>query len=79
MERLQSRFGRTEMLVEAQIKMLNDIPNITDTNIEQVVQFADSVINYSHFMLSSASQHHLANPTLLSELVSKLPMSMKIN
>ncbi|XP_031350430.1 uncharacterized protein LOC116176098 [Photinus pyralis] len=78
MERLYSRFGRPELLVDAQITMLKNIPGICENNVGQIIPFADKVINFSHFMLTCSSQHQLANPTLLNELILKLPMNMRI-
>lgn len=78
-ERLQARFGRTDLLVEAQLALLREIPKINDSKLEQIVPFADKVVNFAHFMMSSNCEHQLSNPTLLNELVIKLPMSIRIS
>lgn len=45
--------------------------------MEQIVPFADMAINFSLSCYRS-SLHQLANPRLLTELILKLPMSMRI-
>lgn len=78
-ERLQARFGKTDLLVEAQLALLREIPKIHDSKLEQIVPFADKVVNFAHFMMSSNCEHQLSNPTLLNGLVIKLPMSIRIS
>lgn len=65
-ERLQTRFGRTDLLVDAQLCMLREIPKINEARLEQIVPFADKVVNFAHFMMSSECVHQLSNPTLLN-------------
>lgn len=77
-DRLKSRYGRPELLIDAQTSMLKAIPKICDSKVEQIVPFADKVVNFSHCMLSSSNGHYLRNPTLLNELVMKLPMNTRI-
>ena len=74
-EQLRNRFGRPEQLIQSQLREVRDLPQITEQSIGKLVYFATKVKNLAVFLQSANGQHHLANPALLEELVSKLPMS----
>lgn len=75
---LQMQFGRADQLVRSQLLNVRSVQVITDANLEQLVPFAAKVQNIATFLDTPATQHHLCNPTLLEELVFKLPMSRRV-
>lgn len=79
MSTLEAAFGRPEQLVRSQIQTARQLPTIDDAHLEQMGPFAIAVRNLAMFLDTEASQQHLANPTLLDELVGKLPMSRRLD
>lgn len=76
---LKGAFGRPELLVNSQIQLARSIQPIDESKLDQLVPFSISVNNLAMFLDGEATQHHLNNPTLLDELVGKLPISRRID
>lgn len=72
-ETLKETYGRPEILIKSQIQKVRLYPNIVDGKLDQLIDFATKVNNMATFLKSVDGAHHLCNPSLLSELVSKLP------
>ncbi|XP_073819921.1 uncharacterized protein [Musca autumnalis] len=77
-EQLRFRFGRPEQLIHSQLRQARYLPHISENNLIKLVPFSTKVKNLAVFLQSVNAQQHIANPTLLEELVSKLPMSKKL-
>ncbi|XP_073845830.1 uncharacterized protein isoform X1 [Musca autumnalis] len=77
-DQLKFRFGRPEQLIHCQLKQAKELPHISENNLTKLVPFSTKVKNLAVFLKSVDAQQHIANPTLLEELVSKLPMSKKL-
>ncbi|XP_061398464.1 uncharacterized protein LOC133334184 [Musca vetustissima] len=77
-KQLRFRFGRPEQLIHSQLRQARDLPQISENNLVKLVPFSTKVKNLAVFLQSVNGQQHIANPTLLEELVSKLPMSKKL-
>ncbi|XP_017469671.1 PREDICTED: uncharacterized protein LOC108361547 [Rhagoletis zephyria] len=77
-EQLRFRFGRPEQLIQSQLSVVKDITPISESGVERLIPFATKVKNLSAFLQSAGGHQHLANPTLISELINKLPMSKRI-
>ncbi|XP_053947714.1 uncharacterized protein LOC128856436 [Anastrepha ludens] len=77
-EQLRFRFGRPEQLIQSQLRQARDLPNISENALSKLVPFATKVRNLATFLQSANGQQHIANPTLLEELLAKLPMSKKL-
>lgn len=78
MGRLEALYGRPEQLVRSQIRRARELPNITEERIVELVPFATSVQNLAMFLDAPSTQYHLIDPTLLEELVRKLPMARRM-
>lgn len=78
MERLKSRFGMPEKLVESQLAAIRKIENITDDQLEKIDPFADQVMNLRNFLEGARCMDHLSSPSLLKELEEKLPPRERI-
>lgn len=75
---LRSVFGRPEQLIRSQIHNARLLPPIDDDHLEQLAPFSISVQNLASVLDSNTTQNYLSDPTLLDELVSKLPMSRRL-
>lgn len=76
---LELKFGQPDMLVRSQIRIAQQLPNIPANHMGDIVAFATSVQNLAVFLDTPATQHHLANPTLLLELTGKLPSERRLD
>ncbi|XP_070138802.1 uncharacterized protein, partial [Drosophila bipectinata] len=78
MEQLRFRYGRPEQLIRSQLESVREVQPIQEANIARIVPFATKVSNLSAFLQSTATgSQHLANPTLMEELIAKLPLSKR--
>ncbi|XP_023158646.1 uncharacterized protein LOC111591636, partial [Ceratitis capitata] len=78
-EQLKFKFGRPEQLIRCQLAQVKEIAPITESGVLKLVSFATKVNNICIFLQSAnGGDQHIANPTLLDDLVMKLPMSKRI-
>ena len=75
---LQQTFGRPEQLIKSQIEKVRSLPAVMEGNLDSLVNYANKITNMSTFVKNVNGVHHLANPMLLSELVSKLPVARQM-
>ncbi|XP_036340070.1 uncharacterized protein LOC118749379 [Rhagoletis pomonella] len=78
-EVLGERFGRPEQLVRSQIARIRSCAPIAENRLDMMVPFATKVQNLSKFLEAAGCEHHLANPTLMEELLLKLPISRRLD
>ncbi|XP_067629658.1 uncharacterized protein [Eurosta solidaginis] len=79
MDQLKIRFGRPELLIRSQLRQVREIPPISEAAIDKLIPFASKTKNLAIFLQSVNGYQHLANPSLLDELIGKLPMSKKMD
>ncbi|XP_073835482.1 uncharacterized protein isoform X3 [Musca autumnalis] len=72
LELLEETFGRPEQLIRSQIEKVRAIPPVQNDNLDALVNYANKISNMATFLQNAKGEHHLSNPSLLSELVSKL-------
>ncbi|XP_054091903.1 uncharacterized protein LOC105220591 [Zeugodacus cucurbitae] len=78
-ELLKFRFGRPEQLIRSQLCQIKEIAPISENAMIKIIPFATKVCNICVFLQSAhGGDLHLSNPTLLDELVSKLPLSKRV-
>ncbi|XP_017487272.1 PREDICTED: uncharacterized protein LOC108375640, partial [Rhagoletis zephyria] len=78
-EQLRFRYGRPEQLIPSQLAHVREIAPISESSVVKLIPFATKIANICAFLRSACGgEQHLANPTLLDELVGKLPMSKRI-
>ncbi|XP_065361998.1 uncharacterized protein LOC135955572 [Calliphora vicina] len=77
-EQLCFQYGRPEMLIRCQLQQVKEISPISESAVDKLVPFAVKVRNLAAFLETANGQQHLANPTLMEELVGKLPMSKRM-
>ncbi|XP_046803752.1 uncharacterized protein LOC111683055 [Lucilia cuprina] len=74
---LEFHYGRPQLLIRSQIAKVRAIPSITEKRMYEIVNFSTMVSNLSAFLLNANATAHLSNPTLLDELVNKLPLQKR--
>ncbi|XP_075151850.1 uncharacterized protein LOC142225882 isoform X3 [Haematobia irritans] len=74
MSTLRETFGRPEQLIRSQIEK---VP-LQNDNLDSLATFSTKITNMSTFLKNVKEEHHLANPSLLSELVAKLPINRQM-
>ncbi|XP_036347106.1 uncharacterized protein LOC118756451, partial [Rhagoletis pomonella] len=72
---LEFNFGRSDLLIRAQLQKVQQFPIIHESRLDSILEFSTRVRNVVAFFKSARCEHHLVNPTLLEQLVSKLPPS----
>lgn len=75
---LEETYGRPEQLIKSQIEKMRQITPIAEDNLDQIVNLANKVTNMTTFLKNANGEHHLTNPTLLSEIVGKLPIARQL-
>lgn len=78
-EQLKFQYGRPELLIRCQLQQVREILPIAENAIEMLVPFAIKVRNLAAFLETANGQQHLSNPTLMDELVQKLPMNRRLD
>ena len=78
MEQLQFQYGRPELIIYTQLQQIREISAISEGAVEKLVPFAVKVQNFAAFFKTANAYQHLMNPTLMNELVQKLPMSKRL-
>ncbi|XP_043661619.1 uncharacterized protein LOC122625598 [Drosophila teissieri] len=78
MEQLRFRFGRPEQLIRSQLNNVREVQPISEHNLAKIIPFATRVSNLT-FLQSAKAEQHLGNPTLMEELVAKLPTSKRVD
>ncbi|XP_067637293.1 uncharacterized protein [Eurosta solidaginis] len=78
MKTLEDRFGSPDLLVKSQISKIRDVPSIADNRIDLLIPFATKVQNLASFLKAANCDHHLCNPTLMDELLAKLPVQRRL-
>ncbi|XP_070138625.1 uncharacterized protein [Drosophila bipectinata] len=79
MEQLRFRFGRPEQLIRSQLNSVREVQPITEQNLARIVPFETRVSNLTAFLQSAKAEQHMGNPTLMEELVAKLPTSKRVD
>ncbi|XP_070139186.1 uncharacterized protein [Drosophila bipectinata] len=79
MEQLRFRFGRPEQLIRSQLNSVREVQPISEQQLARIVPFATRVSNLTAFLQSAKAEQHLGNPTLMEELVAKLPTSKRVD
>ncbi|XP_073838393.1 uncharacterized protein isoform X2 [Musca autumnalis] len=78
MSNLKDTFGRPEQLIKTQIQKVRKIPPLAKDDLNALVNFAIKASNMATFLKNAGGEHHVHNPSLLSELVAKLPINRQM-
>lgn len=75
---LSETYGRPEQLIKSQIQKVRSLTPVNESDLNALISYANKVTNMTTFIQSVGGEYHLSNPILLSELLSKLPVSKRI-
>ncbi|XP_055594694.1 uncharacterized protein LOC129745574 [Uranotaenia lowii] len=78
-EQLDTLYGRPELLVQTLLQKVRQVPAPKADKLETLVTFGLEVQNLSYHLIAANQQAHLNNPTLLFELVDKLPTHLQLD
>ncbi|XP_065073869.1 uncharacterized protein LOC135697938 [Ochlerotatus camptorhynchus] len=76
---LKMMFGQPEAIVQTLIEKIHSLPAIREDRLETLVDFAVNVENFCATVDACGLEEYLYNTTLLHQLVSKLPPTIKLN
>lgn len=74
---LAVRFGAPEMLIRSQIAKIRQVRPISEDDAKGFVKFATLIRNTVALFTASQVEQHIANPSLIDEIVVRLPLSYK--
>lgn len=75
---LRLLYGRPELLINALIEKVHSVPTPKAEKLESLIDFGMAVQSLSDHLEAANQKAHLSNPSLLIELVDKLPVHMKM-
>lgn len=73
------RLQKCLSLVRSQIQTVRELAPLQEGSLEQLEPFAAKVLNLATFLDTRETQAHLSNPTLIDELIRKLPTSRRMD
>ncbi|XP_065361967.1 uncharacterized protein LOC135955547 [Calliphora vicina] len=77
MNTLEFHYGRPHIMIRSQITKVRAFPAISGRKLSEIVNFSSMVSNLTIFLENAGATQHLLNPTLLEELVNKLPFTKR--
>ncbi|XP_055633594.1 uncharacterized protein LOC129773943 [Toxorhynchites rutilus septentrionalis] len=77
-EALRLRYGRPELLINAILHKVRSIPSPRSDRLQGLIEYGLAVQELCDHIEAADQRDHLANPTLLQELVNKLPSDQKM-
>ncbi|XP_062538070.1 uncharacterized protein LOC134206384 [Armigeres subalbatus] len=75
---LRLLYGRPELLISALLQKVRSVPAPKAEKLETIIDFGMAVRSLCDHLEAAGQQEHLCNPTLLMELVEKLPAHTKM-
>ncbi|XP_055527219.1 uncharacterized protein LOC129719835 [Wyeomyia smithii] len=75
---LQMRYGRPETLIRALTERVCRLPPLKANELESIIEFGLAVDNLVQHLKNVGYQTHLSNPSLLQDLVGKLPVDYRL-
>ena len=77
LDTLKMLFGRPQQVIRRMIEKLDELPTPTESIPDTLIQFANAISNLVSTMKSLHYTGHITNPTLLEDLVARLPHSLQ--
>lgn len=76
---LRMRFGQPEAIVHSLIAKITALPPLKEDKLETIMDFAVEVQNFCAIVDACELEEHMYNVSLLHQLVSRLPPSIKLD
>ncbi|XP_062714095.1 uncharacterized protein LOC134290888 [Aedes albopictus] len=77
-ESLRMRFGRADLLIESLIEKVRSSSALRADKLDTLIEFGTLVQGLRDHIIAAELLEHLENPTLLKDLVNKLPVDYKM-
>ncbi|XP_062700677.1 uncharacterized protein LOC134284979 [Aedes albopictus] len=77
-ESLRMRFGRADLLIESLIEKVRTSSALRADKLDTLIEFGTLVQGLRDHIIAAELLEHLENPTLLKDLVNKLPVDYKM-
>lgn len=74
---LQLRFGRPAQIIEIMLAKIRHMRDIRPDDFNQLLKYATDLQNIVATMIATGQRGHLTNPTLVKEMLCKLPSTLK--
>lgn len=78
MKTLEEFFGRPETIIYKQIEKIRNEPDVFEDKLETLVNLSFKVNNLVATLKAANHQAHLNNPTLVQEILAKLPVDLQL-
>ncbi|XP_062716224.1 uncharacterized protein LOC134291885 [Aedes albopictus] len=75
---LEMRYGRPETLIRSMTERVHRLPSLRTNDLDGIIEFGLVVDNLVQHLKNAGQQTHLTNPSLLHDLVGKLPVDYKL-
>ncbi|XP_044761992.1 uncharacterized protein LOC123319195 [Coccinella septempunctata] len=75
---LEMRFGRPDLIIDGLISKIKAVTPIREHNIESLIKFSNHISCLVATIKSLGYNEHLQNPTLVRDIVQKLPDMIKL-
>ncbi|XP_055643357.1 uncharacterized protein LOC129779730 [Toxorhynchites rutilus septentrionalis] len=75
---LEMRYGRPETLIRAMTERIKKLPPPRVNDLDSIIEFGLVVDNLVEHIKNSGQHNHLSNPSLLYDLVGKLPVDYRL-
>lgn len=78
-ETLEFMYGRPELLLNHILAKIRNLEEVSEDRIQDFINLSIKIKNYTYYLETIRnSQHHLCNPTIIKEIVEKMPLSKRI-
>lgn len=78
MDTLKMLYGRPTVIIGSLIKKVRAVPSPEMERLETIINYGMAIQNLVDHLIAMEQTAHLRNPTLLQELIGKLPGEMKL-
>ena len=75
---LEMRYGRPDVIIQSLVSKVTALPPVGENRHTEVLDFAVTVQNLVTTIANVNAQAHLHNPSLMTELVDRLPPSLRL-
>lgn len=75
---LEMRYGRPETLIRIMTERIKHLPPPRMNDLDSIIEFGLAVDNLVEHLRNAVQQAHLSNPSLLHDLVIKLPVDYRL-
>ncbi|XP_062550942.1 uncharacterized protein LOC134215820 [Armigeres subalbatus] len=78
LQTLQLLYGRPELLIHVLLDKVRSVPTPKPERLDTLIEFGLAVQSLCDHLVAAKQEAHLSNPSLLMELVEKLPAHVKL-